>query len=266
MITATTATKPLTLSEIKKVAPSVFAEAPHKSRSERYSMVKTVDMIQNFEKTGWYPARVTEERSAKYKGFQRHQVAFRQDFTAQKYVPEILFLNSHNGRTKCVFKLGIFRLVCSNGLVRQTMSMGSASAIHVGINQSEFVKKLDHYVIQANETIKEIRKYESVALDDSQRMSFAITALKTVYPERFDQIAPASLLEVRRDVDNETDLWTTFNVVQENIIKGGLQYVIPRDSANDRNARTKPITNIHRNNAVNMVLWALMAEFYTKVK
>lgn len=66
-----------------------------------------------------------------------------------------------------------------------------------------------------------------------------------------------ALLLPRRSEDRSTDLWTTFNVVQENAIRGGLS-AWGRDANNQRRRYTsREITGIDQDVKVNRALWLL---------
>lgn len=71
-------------------------------------------------------------------------------------------------------------------------------------------------------------------------------------------ISPQALLAPRRAEDQKTDLWTTFNVVQENMIRGGLR---GRHAADDRGHRrrvtTRAVQGIDGNVKLNRALWTL---------
>ncbi|MEA9980016.1 DUF932 domain-containing protein, partial [Pseudomonas sp. RTS4] len=66
-------------------------------------------------------------------------------------------------------------------------------------------------------------------------------------------ITPSQLLLPRRREDRSDDLWTTFNRVQENVIKGGL------DGRNKKGRRTKTraVNGIDQDVKLNRALWKL---------
>ncbi len=68
--------------------------------------------------------------------------------------------------------------------------------------------------------------------------------------------------------DRGTDLWTTFNVVQEHLLRGGMRYAgyIPAE-ANQvfpthfvRNT-TRPVAGLNEGQRLNKALWTLAEEF-----
>ncbi len=75
------------------------------------------------------------------------------------------------------------------------------------------------------------------------------------------QLEPRQLLEARRIADetggdSSRDLWKTLNVVQENMVRGG---VTARD-ANLRRRRTRAVASIAEDNRLNKALWRLAEE------
>ena len=78
---------------------------------------------------------------------------------------------------------------------------------------------------------------------DDQRRETAITA--------------EQLLRANRREDVSGDLWTTFNRVQENVIRGGLS-AFGRDANNRRRRQTmRAVEGIDQNRALNRALWTL---------
>jgi len=62
-----------------------------------------------------------------------------------------------------------------------------------------------------------------------------------------------SISTPRRFEDRGNDLWTTFNRIQENLMRGGL-------SGHNRNGRrltTRPIAGVSENVRLNRALWTL---------
>jgi hypothetical protein len=64
---------------------------------------------------------------------------------------------------------------------------------------------------------------------------------------------PSQLLVPRRVQDVGNDLWRTFNVLQENILRGGLV----RRSASNRLTRTRGIRAIREDVRLNSALWEM---------
>ena len=65
------------------------------------------------------------------------------------------------------------------------------------------------------------------------------------------------LLNVKRDADNGANLWSTFNVVQENLMKGGMN----TSHVGRRRGVTRAVNNIQKNVALNTGLWNLTLKY-----
>ena len=89
-------------------------------------------------------------------------------------------------------------------------------------------------------------------LDDGEAEVFARSALVLKYdePGKTLPITESQILQPRRFDDNHADLWSTFNRVQENLVKGGLT----GRSANGRQQRTRPVQGIDQNVRLNRAL------------
>ena len=110
--------------EKKMTYPSIFAELPSPFVSEIYQFIRTSDVLETLMDLGWNTRQMTEVRARKphTKGFQKHLIRLTNpELSVGKSVgeeiPELILTNSHNGKNSFSFKLGIYSLVCSNGLV-----------------------------------------------------------------------------------------------------------------------------------------------------
>ena len=65
------------------------------------------------------------------------------------------------------------------------------------------------------------------------------------------------LLTVRRSADQGSDLWKTFNVIQENVIKGGIRLVRENEQGQRSLARTRAVNSIDRDAKLNKELMQL---------
>ena len=65
---------------------------------------------------------------------------------------------------------------------------------------------------------------------------------------------PADVLAPRRGADRSPDLWTTANVVQENVIKGGLRGV---SATTGRGRKTRAVASVAEDVRLNRALWTL---------
>ena len=111
---------PLSDDQIRRVAPSIFADAPHESRSERYSYIPTATVLTELRKEGFQPFMVTQTRvrDEGRREHTKHMIRLRHASQINgAEANEIVLLNSHDGTSSYQMLAGMFRFVCSNGLV-----------------------------------------------------------------------------------------------------------------------------------------------------
>jgi len=117
---------------------------------------------------------------------------------------------------------GIYRRICSNGLVLSQDSFEAIRFRHAGLLGDEVVQasfRLLDFVPRVGELVQ---KFRSRSLDAGESRRFAEAALLLRYPSLAEApIEPDTLLKARRPEDEGTDLWTTTNKVQEALIRGG---------------------------------------------
>lgn len=115
--------EPLSDDQLRRVAPSIFAESAHESRSTRYAYIPTSDVLQGLRREGFevFSATQARTRTEDKREHTKHLLRLRHvSHTARgvgESTPEIVLLNSHDGSSSYQMMGGMFRLVCSNGLI-----------------------------------------------------------------------------------------------------------------------------------------------------
>ncbi len=112
--------RPLTHEELMQFVPSVFSEEKHESRSDRYTYIPTITLLDNLQQEGFRPffACQTRVRDESKREHTKHMLRLRREGQITgKQVPEIILLNSHDGSSSYQMLPGLFRAVCQNGLV-----------------------------------------------------------------------------------------------------------------------------------------------------
>lgn len=99
---------------------------------------------------------------------------------------------------------------------------------------------------------------KALTLQPEEQRAFATAALALRFGERGEGEPPApvtaeQLIEARRPEDMNASLWTTFQKVQENALKGGQ----PGRGAKGRRLHTRPVASIDRSVSLNRALWVL---------
>jgi hypothetical protein len=147
------------------------------------------------------------------RGFTRHIVRLRQTngqelLNVGDSVPEIVLVNSHDGTSAYQLHAGIFRLVCSNGLVIADSTFSKISIRHSGDVVGRVIDATSEVVREIPRIASGIRTMQAIELSPSEREAFAASALSL--RESAISLEPAHLLHVRRAADSKPDLWSTF--------------------------------------------------------
>lgn len=255
---------PLDDSQLRRIAPSIFAEQPHGSRSSRYTYIPTIDVLTGLRKEGFQPFMVAQSKS-RIEGkseFTKHMLRLRHESNiANGEANEIILINSHDGTSSYQMMAGVFRFVCQNGMVTGDI-MEDIRVPHRG--------NIVHDVIDAAYTIVDgfddvkgsIEGMKSTLLLPEESQIFAEAALTLKYDESEKApIAARQLLDARRWDDKKDDLWSGFNRVQENLIKGGLR----GRTASGKRTTTREVQGIDNNVKLNKALWVL-ADGMAKLK
>lgn len=246
-----------TLDEIKQIAPSVFTEqkAPH--LTDKYIQTPTSRVVEDLMRLGWQVTKVQEIKARKGKGFQKHIVVFRnpdimiRGNNGDDSFPQILLTNSHDGKSAFNFRVGIFRLVCSNGLVVSDADFNNLSIRHINYTFESLQEKINGVIEKLPGLVQKINLFKSKELTQEQMIEFATKAATL----RNKQVVNAiDLLNATREQDNGNDLWVVFNRVQEKILGGGYNY-------GRKNRKARSITNFQQDIKVNEQLFEL-AEAY----
>ena len=254
--------QPLSNDQIMRVAPSIFAEEAHESRSARYSVIPTIHVLNKLRAEGFEPFSVAQSRTRDEdkRGHAKHMLRLRHVSAMNSQVGEefneIVLTNSHDGSSSYQMCSGVYRLVCSNGLTVGTNNQ-EIRVRHSGDVVDNVIEGAFRVLEEFDVVKEQTASMKGITLDQDEREVFARAALQLRYEE--DEKAPiveSQILRPRRTADQKLDLWTTFNTVQENMIKGGLR----GRNASGATVRTRAITGLDQDKKLNRALWTLAEE------
>lgn len=220
--------------QIKEIAPSVFTSSPSHDVSSKYTFIPTSKVIDDMRSLGWDVCDVKEVKARKNSGYQKHLVIFRNndvfiqgDNEEDVVYPQILLTNSHDGKNSFRFQAGLFRMICSNGLVISTETFEAISIRHMGYDFDELEETIKMMVERLPLTVESMNKMKEIEMDQKLMIEFANEALKCRFSEnemnRIEVDLDDLLIPVRNE-DKGNDLWTVYNVVQEKLIEGDFDY------------------------------------------
>lgn len=256
------AKEPLTNERMLAVAPSIFAVAAHESRSDRYTQIPTSRVVDGLRSAGFQPFAIAQSgsRDESKRGYTRHMIRLRRE--GQTIVgdshPEIVLINSHDGSSAYHMHFGWFRLVCANGMI---VADGPASEIkvrHSGDAEQvleEVVGGAHQLVASVDQQAEQLETFRATRLLPAEAALLADAAIDVRFEERPAGLHVEQVLEARRHADRGDDLWSTVNRIQENLVRGGLQF---RDPSNARKRRsTRAVTSIVADTKLNQAIWTL---------
>lgn len=243
----------LTLAEASRRCPAIVARAPHSAVSDRYAFLPTEPIIREAISHGWriLSADMPRGSSGAVTGMHRVKMAHESSLakkTGSDGFPTVDIINSHDRSKRLSTHIGFFRLVCSNGLVIPSGVAQSTRVTHVHQTIESLVEALEGALALTGQiagVIDELKARRVSRVEASVLASFA-TELRYLGWHKVP-IEPKQLLERRRDADKSDDLWTTFNVVQENLVRGGMASVTGR--------KIGGIHGFHDDLRVNRGLW-----------
>jgi len=277
---------PLTEDQMRWIAPSIFATTASPSKSERFRPIATVDVLRELDKEGFSPYGVRQIRSRTEDGmdFTKHLIRLRRVENQPQYrvgdtVCEVLLRNANDGTSSYELMAGLFRIACMNSLVSRISTLKSVKVRHMGNLQvvaSKVIEGTYSVIEQAQVALEAPSKWSSVFMSISEKNRLAKKAADLIFPEpsieelevqkdwpvKNEPFDFRKLLVAKRRSDLGHDLWTTFNIVQENVLRGGAKYHTYDDHGKLRNHSTREVKSIDRSIKLNQALWGLGQETF----
>lgn len=241
MISNNSADQVMTIDQLKKEVPFAFLDAPTRQVSSKYVHVPTSRVIEDLISMGWQPVQAAQRRgrAGKTSVFSKHMIKFQNPNLIIKgndgddVFPQIILTNSHDGTQSFKFMMGLYRLVCSNGLVIADEEFASFKIRHMGYSFEDLQELITNAVEELPKKVEVINTMKNIELTDKQQKDLAFKAFLlrqgiALESEQAKEVKIAdevleNILEVQRGEDAGNDLWVTFNRVQEAITQGGFQ-------------------------------------------
>ena len=241
----------ISLNSLRERVPAIFTKTPSPKVSNRYSFADSEYYLQKFIDADW---TIHSARQVSKSEYAPHQVILRNKdiATVGDLLPQLIFTNSHNGIKKMTMDTGIYRLVCSNGLVVPTSITQSLSIKHIDLGDSTTDTIVNSFYEKVPIIMNSIDRMRNKILTNDEIDNFTYNALQI----RFINAVGININDVvkpSRIEDYSNDLWTVFNVVQEKLIRGGIQLPSKRHS--------RPINNFVNDNDINTKLWQLAEQY-----
>lgn len=267
--------EPITNEELAAIVPSIFATEAHESRSDRFSPIPTIDIIDGLRREGFDPFFATQSRTRVQgkENYTKHMLRMRHQSMANSdgQAFEIILVNANDGTSSYQMIPGFFRFVCANGLMVGD-TFDEVKVRHSGNAMDEVIEGAYTVLDEAPRVCDQVNRFQGLQLIESEQQAFAEAAHILRFPDAHKDVektdAPITaeaLLRPRRRDDLAPNLWTTLNVVQENVIRGGQRGRVRGSNGRIRRASTREVKGIDQNKALNRALWTL-AERMTELK
>ena len=261
----------LTDEQIQKVCPVAFSESASTEVSKHYTHIPTNRVIDDMRELGWGVIQVQQVAARKNatKGYQKHMIVFRhpdlivEGKDGDNVWPQIIMTNSHDGKNSFSFQAGMYRFVCSNGLVIADQEFGKMRIRHMGYDFDTLRETINEMVEKLPLTVESMNKFKNTELSEPQKYDLArkalATRLKVQKDQKVDQVYKIDLDEFLKPVRKEdagNDLWSVFNLVQEKVVEGDFEYI-----SGIKLRKARKIKNFKQDLDVNQKLFAVAKEF-----
>ena len=257
----------LTEEKLRAHVPSIFTREASDRVSSKYTQINTIDVVRALMNHGFEPVKAMQCRTRKAGNqlYTKHMIRFRQagikPTVGSGLFPEVVLINSHDGLSSYQLIAGLYRLVCSNGMVAGK-SYGEVRVRHQGDIVGKVIEGSYNVIKQSQQLLEASNEMSAIQLSNDERKIFA----ESVHALKFDgdegltpkAIAPERFLKARRYQELEkNDLFTVFNVAQENVIKGGLRGWARDERGIAHTKTTREVKSIDQSTALNRALWTL---------
>lgn len=184
--------------------------------------IPTLDVVTKLQDEGWKLSGVAEQRGKNRKITNNYVQLQHPDFAVQnnkgkdEAYTSITISNSCNGAKPLQMSLGMFRQVCTNGLVTFDQHAESQNIKHTEINYRDLDRFVTTMNSKADKLLHEVNemKHKGLSIEDMRKLAREAASLRYT---NLDEINIDDIFAVNRIEDESNDLWTVFNRIQENL-------------------------------------------------
>lgn len=263
----------LTNQQLAEIAPTIFKEERHSSRSERFEVIPTFQLLDGLRNEGFVPVKVQVggSKDEEKRNFTKHLIRFRRmsDLTGSltrvgDSVAEVVMLNAHDGTSSYQLHAGLFRLVCTNGMTVSDGDFGFVRVGHAGKDiMSKVIEGTYSVIDDAQRAIGMSRQMQEISVNVEEQRVFGEAALALRFDEaEKPEVTGMQVIQARRAADVGSNLWLTFNRAQENLVRGGLRFTHRNPTTlRVQHRETRPVRSADGDIRLNRALWVLAKEF-----
>jgi hypothetical protein len=257
----------MNLQELEVACPAAFSTTAAPHVSDRYTHVRTADIVERMMDEGFTirtaSQQKTQKRTAGKEAFQKHRISMQMPTdngttrALGQVFPTVDLINSGDWSSTFTMAVGLFRLVCTNGMVAPFGAANESIKVrHDKVDEDTF-SAIQQAMSKAPALFQFAEDAQAFNMSDTEIERFGRAAARIRFglnPEdTVDASMTSGLLAARRGMDANADLWSVFNRVQENGTRGGFK--VPDVNGRLRSVRER--RNIVADVTWNQELWSL---------
>jgi len=232
--------------------PALFATTAHPRMSDRYAFTNTYDILVHMHNRGF---RI-ESIMGGHKRYNKVMIRLRHKdhYELRGEAPELVLLDSHDGSSRLKMCMGVIKFLCMNGMIAGDLTYAK-SFLHLTDDLiAQVLLEIEDIDTHARELMKRVDRMKNFSTNVGHRIAMADVAVHARFTgERsgtFVADMRSKLLTPRRIEDEENDMYTVMNVIQENALRGGISYI-----SGNAVRRMSDIQAVDRNVLINTSLW-----------
>lgn len=262
----------LSMEDLIARAPAAFATSKASHLTDRYAALHTSDLIPVLADHGYFPVQAAQTRARKGSTTEHkhHLISFaRIEDLARDDRPEITLFNSHDGSGAVRLFAGIYRMICSNGIV---IGDGIGARVYHSQRQLEGFEDLLRQTIQnVPKVLETMERMKSVQLGYQEAAVMADRALSLRWKRLGRNTAAGvyytndtinDVVRAQRAEDNGLDAYRVFNRIQENVLRGSaFVRSITNKHPEGVTRKARPIASVKEHTNINEKLWNIVEEY-----
>ena len=228
-------------------------KSPSPKVSAKYSMIDSGQFVADMQANG---LTLRSQKGSSRSPYGKHAMRFDTGLKLPSGdILEIVAKNSHDGTCAFQLTLGIYRLVCSNGLVVGKSLVEIVPIRHIGYTAAKVNTAVEQLLTQKDKVYETVAKLQTTELTAEQETAFLKAALEIRGITNCNGAENSWLVGNRRQEDKGNTAWLVFNRVQEHLTRG-FKYV----STDNRLVTARRISAVERDININKQLFDAIAK------
>ena len=222
----------------------------------KFQPLSTAQAVTHLQDEGWEVFKTSEAKTRilERRQYVKHQIQLTHPDIApvDGLRPVVYLQNANDGTSSFSLFAGLFRFICSNGLVVGS-SFISAKVRHIGdLSQVRDDLREGAFKVSSQfpSIMEKVHLMTEKTLAPEELLAFSSLAFQLRFPNKKATPFYHSVGRiVRREEDSGSDLWKVYNRAQEDLMTGGHSFGLRR--------RARGIRSLTRSTIINRQLWSL---------